>query len=197
MLLGRQVLHRQLATKPCLKTQPRGAALPTKGESPALPTLTAVLLIRLVLAVFVPITLPVKEDAFAIATLELVSSTGVEGLGIVATPLYRLIGMVLTVCLVVTDPQLWDAHAVVALELIGAAGQRGAFPFIAAITTVVVTITHEVDGDARLVTALELIRRTSLGKKNKQVSCEVSYLPPATTLALAHPTYLSRGRERA
>lgn len=121
----------------------------------------AVLLVRFVLAVFVPITLPVKEDAFAIATLELVSSTGVEGLGIIATPLYGLIRMVLTVCLVVTDPQLWDAHAVVALELIGAAGQRGAFLFITAITTVVVTITHEVDGDARLVTALELIRRTS------------------------------------
>lgn len=120
----------------------------------------AILLIRLVLAVFVPVALPVQVDAFTIAALELMSRAGVEGLGIVATLLYGLIRLILTVRLVIADPLLWDAHAVVALELIGVAGQRGAFSFITAIPAVIVTVTHEDDGDARLVTALELIGRT-------------------------------------
>lgn len=107
-------------------------------------------------------------DAFTIAALELMSCAGVEGLGIVATLLYGLVRLILTVHLVITDPQLWDAHAVVTLELIGVAGQRGAFFFITAIPAVIVTVTYEDDGDARLVTALELIGRTGLGIKTNR-----------------------------
>lgn len=156
-------------SKPCLQTQPTAASSPSTParEPSALPlqTLTAVLLIRLVLAVLVAVTLPVEVDAFPIPALELVSRARVEGLGVVATLLHGLVGLVLAVGLVVTHPQLRDAHAVVALELVGVAGQRGALPFIAAIPAVVVTVTHEDDGDARLVTALELLGRTGLGTK--------------------------------
>jgi len=150
-LSGTQLLHRhqRLALKHSPQ-QPSGPCPPQRRAlSPALPlqTLTAILLIRLVLAVFVPVAFPVQVDAFTIAALELMSRAGVEGLRIVATLLYGLVRLILTVRLVITDPQLWDAHAVVALELIGVAGQRGAFSFIAAIPAVIVTVTHEDDGD--------------------------------------------------
>lgn len=143
---------------------------PQPGEPWALPlqTLTAVLLIRLVLAVLIPITLPVEADAFAILTLELVGRARVEGLGVVSTLLRGLVRLILAVGLVVAHPQLRDAHAVIALELVGVAGQRGALPFIAAISAVVVTVTHEDAGDARLVTALELVGRTGLGIKTNR-----------------------------
>lgn len=108
----------------------------------------AVLLIRLVLAVLVPVTLPVEVDAFSVPALELVGRARVEGLGVVAAPLHGLVRLVLAVGLVVAHPRLRDAHAVVALELVGVAGQRGALPFIAAIPAVIVTVTHEDDGDA-------------------------------------------------
>lgn len=169
---GTQLLHRH--QRLALKYSPQQPSSPPpplrRALSPALSlqTLTAILLIRLVLAVFVPVTLPVQVDTFTIAALELMSCAGVEGLGIVATLLYRLIRLILTVQLVIADPHLWDAHTVVALELVGVAGQRGAFSFITAIPTVIVTITHEDDGDARLVTALELIGRTRLGIKTNR-----------------------------
>lgn len=134
-----------------MKNSPQGPSPPQRralSPVPALQTLTAILLIRLVLAVFIPITLPVQVDAFTVATLKLVSCAGVEGFGIVATLLHGLVRLILTIRLVVADPQLWYAHTVVALELIGVAGQRGAFPFIAAIPAVIVTVTHEDDGDA-------------------------------------------------
>lgn len=159
-------------SKPCLQTQPTAASWPfhPSPESSALPLqiLTAVLLIRLVLAVLVPVTLPVEVDAFTIPALELVGRARVEGLGVVAALLHGLVRLILAVGLVVTHPQVRDAHAVVALELVGVAGQRGALPFIAAIPAVVVTVTHEDDGDARLVTALELVGRTGLGIKTNR-----------------------------
>lgn len=159
MPLGTQTLlvRHTVATqtsKTCLKTQLTAAfwpLSPTKESPQPFPTpqtLTAILLIRLVLAVFIPVTLPVQVDAFTIAALELMSCTGVEGLSIVATLLYGLVRLILTVRLVIADPQFWDAHAVVTLELIGVAGQRGAFSFITAIPAVIVTVTHKDDGDA-------------------------------------------------
>lgn len=153
-------------SKPCLQTQPTAACWPFPPRP--LQTLTAVLLIRLVLAVFVPVTLPVEVDALAVAALELVGRARVEGLGVVAALLHGLVRLILAVGLVVAHPQLRDAHAVVALELVGVAGQRGALPFVAAIPAVVVTVTHEDDGDARLVTALELVGRTGLGIKTNR-----------------------------
>lgn len=140
---------------------------PQQGPKP-LHTLTAILLVGLVLAVLVPIALPVEVDAFAVATLELVSRAGVEGLGIVAALLHGFVRLIVAVRLVVAHPQLGDAHAVVALELVGVAGQRGAFSFVAAVPAVVVPIAHKDDGDARLVTALELIGRTGWGRKTSR-----------------------------
>lgn len=160
--------HQSLAFKHSPQQPPGPSSPAQRARALPLQTLTAVLLIRLVLAVLVPIALPVEVDAFAVAALELVCRARVEGLGVVAAPLHGLVRLVLAVGLVVTHPLLGDAHAVVALELVGVAGQRGALPFIAAIPAVVVTVTHEDDGDARLVTALELVGRTGLGMKTNR-----------------------------
>lgn len=156
--------HQSLAFK---QSPGSRVALPP-AQSPALQTLTAVLLIGLVLAVLVPVTLPVEVDALSVPALELVGRARVQGLGVVAALLHGLVGLVLAVGLVVAHPLLRDAHAVVALELVGAAGQRGALPFVAAVPAVVVTVAHEDDGDARLVTALELVGRTGLGRKTNR-----------------------------
>lgn len=139
-------------SKPRLQTQPTAACWPftpaQRARAPPPQTLTAVLLVRLVLAVLVPVTLPVEVDALAVAALELVGRARVEGLGVVAALLHGLVRAVLAVGLAVAHPQLRDAHAVVALELVGVARQRGALPLIAAVLAVIVTVTHEDDGDA-------------------------------------------------
>lgn len=137
----------------------------------ALWTLTTILLIRLVFAVFVSIALPVWMDTFAITALELMSCTGIQEqrLDFVATLLNRLIWIVCTVRVVITDPDLQDAQAVVALKFIRVAGEGRTLPLITAVATVVITITYKDGRYAGLVAALELTRRTNFGEKQKSL----------------------------
>lgn len=63
----------------------------------------------------------------------------------------------LAVDIIITHPAGRDARRVAALELAGAAGGRAALHFIRAVAAVVLTVAHEVAGDAAAAGARELI----------------------------------------
>lgn len=126
--------------------------------------LTAVGLVRLVLAVAVAIAAPAQVYALAAAAGEL----GGRGAGcwrgrgpLARSPaeLSGLIRAVLAVELAVADPALRDAGAASSTaELAGRAGRVRAASLVAAVAAVIVTIAHEHRGQAGAVAALELVR---------------------------------------
>lgn len=134
---------------------------PSDGPGLARPgwALTAVGLVRLVLAVVVTVAAPAQVHALATAAGELgLGAEGRPGRGCgrglggatAATQLGRLVRAVIAVQLAVADPALGDAGAVVTAtaKLSGPAGRLGAAPLVAAVTAVVVTVTHEHSGQA-------------------------------------------------
>lgn len=142
---------------------------PSDGPGLARPgwALTAVGLVRLVLAVVVAVAAPAQVHALAAAAGELgLGAEGRPGRGrglggaTAATQLGCLVRAVVAVQLAVADPALGDAGAVVAAaaKLSGPAGRLGAAPLVAAVAAVVVAVTHEHGGQARAVAALELMR---------------------------------------
>lgn len=138
----------------------RGCAVPRGGRG-----LTAVGLVRLVLAVAVAVAAPAQVHALAAAAGELggCGAGGGRGRGPgarVAAELGRLVRAVLAVELAVTDPALGDAGAAVAAaaELAGPAGRVGTAALVAAVAAVIVAVAHEHGGQARAVAALELVR---------------------------------------
>lgn len=127
--------------------------------------LTAVGLVRLVLAVVVAIASPARVDALAAAAGELRGGGADIGGGRgpqnrAAAPLGLLVRAVVTVELAVADPAPWDAGAVVAAaaELAGPAVRVITTKLIAAIAAVVVAIAYEHGGQAGAVAAPELVR---------------------------------------
>lgn len=129
--------------------------------------LTAVFLVRLVLAVRTAVADPVAVNALAAATVEFQRGAGAAagGRGSVAAPavLGPLVGAVLTVLIPVTGPQAGDAAGGVAAEMSGATGGGLAVGLVGAIQAVPVLVTHKLLGDAPAVLAAELIQGASLG----------------------------------
>lgn len=126
--------------------------------------LTAVGLVRLVLAVAVAIAAPAQVYALATTAGEL----GRGGAGcrrdcglLTRSPakLGSLIRAVLAVKLAIADPALRDAGTTSSTsELAGRAGRVRTAALITAITAVIIAITHEHRGQAGTVAALELMR---------------------------------------
>lgn len=129
--------------------------------------LTAVLLVRLVLAVGAAVAAPARVDALATAAVELEGQAGlVQLLGRrVAAPavLRPLVRAIVAVGVAVAGPQRRDAGRAVALEAGGAAGGRGAGLLVRAVQAVSVGVADEVGGDALAVVAAELVLGTGLG----------------------------------
>lgn len=126
--------------------------------------LTAVGLVRLVLAVAVAVAAPAQVYALAAAAGELGGGGAGcrRGRGLLAgspAKLGCLVRAVLAVKLAIADPALGDAGtASSTAELPGRAGRVRAAALVTAIAAVIVAITHEHRGQAGAVAALELVR---------------------------------------
>lgn len=138
-----------------------------ESHSPPFQGLTAVFLVRLVLAVCTAITDPAAMNALAAATVEFQggarAATGDRGSVAAPAVLGPLVRAVLTVVIPVAGPQAGDTAGGVAAEMSGAAGGGLAVGLVRAIQAVSVLVTHKLLGDALAILAAELIQGARLG----------------------------------
>lgn len=131
--------------------------------------LTAVRLIRLVFAVWISITLPGQPHTLPVGTAKLPGSAVCPAVGqvrdaVAATALWPLVGTVGAVGVSVAAPHERHTLRGVTAEVVGPAGQRGGtLELIAAVATVVVTVTHVVSGQALAVGTHELTAGAGFG----------------------------------
>lgn len=157
--------------------------------------LTAVGLVRFVLAVVVAIASPARVDALAVAAGELRGGGADIGGGRgpqhrAAAQLGPLVRAVITVELAVADPAPGDAGAAVtaAAELAGPAARVITTKLVAAVAAVVVAVTHEHSGQARAVAAPELVRGAHCaGQRASRQPDPVSSDPARSLILLQGP----------
>ena len=126
--------------------------------------LTAVVLIRMILAVHAPVTPPASVDAFPTSTLKLVDAAGHCCLVLLLSVTVLLVRPVAAVFVSVAAPQSRHTYRVVALERPGAAGGFGAGSLVRAIWAVVVLVANEGGGYTLAVGTSELISFALFGR---------------------------------
>lgn len=126
--------------------------------------LTAVVLIRMILAVHASITPPASVDAYPASTLKLMDAAGHRCLVLLLSLTVLLVRPVATVFVSVAAPQSRHTHRVVALERTGAAGGFGAGSLVRAVWTVVVLVANEGGGYTLAIGTPELISFALFGR---------------------------------
>lgn len=140
------------------------------GEPSSIPPsqgLTAVLLVRLVLAVGRTVTDPAAMDTLTTATVELEGGAGAADRlsGRVSAPavLRPLIGAIVTVPVPVAGPQAGDARRGVAAEVSRTTSGGRTVGLVRAVQAIPVLVTHKLPGDALAILAAELVQGARLG----------------------------------
>lgn len=128
--------------------------------------LTAVDLVRSILAVYVSITAPAGVDTLPTCTLEVMDSAGHHLLLrlLSHTVLWPLVRPVSTVLVSIAAPESRHTHGVVALEGTRAAGGFGAGSLIWAVWTVVILVTNKCSGYTLAIGTTKLVSCALFGR---------------------------------